>query len=180
MIETKVEDVLVRVAPEDPMRLAWFGRIIILKEREGDRVLPIWTGPPEADLLFMSLQGVATPRPMPHVLMAEIIRVMGGRVDRVAITHRSEIALHATISLAVGRRAEDVDARPTDALLLALATGAPIFVVERVLHEAGVPANALNEKLPPRDVETEVMARGEWRSLSAELLRSLHRAQTQK
>src|SRR5436190_12986815 len=61
MIETKVEKILVRVSGDDPTKLAWFGRIIILKEKDGGQVLPIWSGPPEADLLYMSLQGKSTP-----------------------------------------------------------------------------------------------------------------------
>jgi hypothetical protein len=180
MIEMKTADVLVRVSAVDPKQLAWFGRIIVLKEKDGDRVLPIWTGPPEGDLLFMSLQGASTPRPMPHDLMAELIRVLRARVDRVAITSRSEIALHATVSLAVDGHTEDVDVRPSDAILLAVRTGAPILIDDIVLNEEGVAAEALKEKLPPRDVQTEVMAAGEWRSLSVDLLRSLHQAPKQR
>jgi uncharacterized protein len=105
------------------MQLAWFGRIIVLKEKDGERALPIWTGPPEGDLLFMSLRGTSTPRPMPHDLMAELISVLRARVERVAITSRSEVALHATVAVVVDGRTEDVDARPSDAILLAVRTG---------------------------------------------------------
>ena len=173
MIETSVDDVLARVSVDDPERLAWFGRIIVLKEKAGERVLPIWSGPPEADLLFMSLRGNSTPRPMPHDVMAELIRVLGARVERVTITHRSEIAYHATVSLAVDGRTKEVDARPSDALLLAVRTGAPVLVSEVVLGEQGVRADALTEQLPPREAQSKVMAPGEWRSLTPDLLRSI-------
>jgi hypothetical protein len=112
---------------------------------------------------------------MPHDLMADLIRVLGGRVHRVAITGQSEIALHATISVAVNGRTEDVDARPSDALLLAVRTGVPVVVSQQILDREGVSADKLSAKLPPREVETEVMAAGDWRSLSVDLLRSLHR-----
>lgn len=180
MIEMKVDDILVRVSADDPMQLAWFGRIVVLKEKDGERVLPIWTGPPEADLLFMKLQGASPPRPMQDDLMAELIRVLSARVERVAITHKSDIAYHATISLAVDGRTEEVDARPTDAILLGLRTGAPVFVDEDVLDEQGVPADALIRTLPPRHRQTEVMAPGEWRPLTSELWRSTFRAPQQK
>ena len=179
MIEMEIEDVLVRVSVVDSSRLAWFGRIVILKEKEGNRALPIWTGPPEGDLLFMCLREASTPRPMPHDLMADLIGVLGGRVERIAITEQSDLGYHATISLAVDGRTEDVDARPTDALLLAARTEKPMLAAEQILDREGVSADTLSEKLPPRDVETAVMAPGEWRSLSVDLLRSLHHPPTQ-
>jgi hypothetical protein len=179
MIEMMVDDVLVRVSADEPTQLAWFGRIVFLKEKDGERVLPIWTGPPEADLLFMKLQGASPPRPMQDDLMAELIRVLSARVERVAISHASDIAYHATISLAVDGRTEEVDARPTDAILLALRTGAPVLVDEGVLDEQGVPADALIRTLPPRHRQTDVMAPGEWRPLTSELWRATFRAPKQ-
>lgn len=180
MIEMEVKDVLVRVSAVDASQLAWFGRIVILKEKDGNRVLPLWTGPPEADLLFMTLRGSVGPRPMPHDLMADLIRVLGGRVEQVAITDQSNVGYHATISLAVDGRTADVDARPTDALLLAVRTGKPLLISENILDRDGVAADRLSEKLPPRNVESEVMAPGDWRSLSVDFLRSLHRPPKQK
>ena len=171
MIEATVDDVLVRVSDTDPERLAWFGRIVLLKEKDGERVLPIWSGPPEADLLFMSLRGKSTPRPMPHDVMAELIRVLDATLERVAITRESDIAYHATLAIAVDGRTADVDARPSDALLLAVRTGSPILVAERILDEHGVQAGSLSETLPARTAQSEVMAAGEWRSLTSELLR---------
>jgi hypothetical protein len=171
-----VDDVLVRVSDTDPKRLAWFGRIIVLKEKDGERILPIWSGPPEADLLFMSLRGKSTPRPMPHDLMAELIRALDARLERVTITHESEIAYHATLLVAVDRRKEDVDARPSDALLLAVRVSSPILIAEGILNKHGVKADDLNETLPGRTAQSEVMAAGEWRSLTPELLRSIQGA----
>jgi hypothetical protein len=80
----------------------------------------------------------------------------------------------------VNGRTTEVDARPTDAILLAVRTGAPVLVDEGVLDEAGVLADALDEKLPPRHIRTEVMAPGEWRPLTSELWRSTFRAPKQQ
>jgi uncharacterized protein len=180
MIEMEAQDVLVRVSAADASQLAWFGRIVVLNEKDGNRVLPIWTGPPEGDLLFMALRGASTPRPMPHDLTADLVGVLGGRVERVAITDPSNVGYHAIIFPAVDARTADVDAGATDALLLAIRTGKPLLVSEHILEREEVAADKLSEKLPPRTVGSEVMAPGDWRSLSADLLRSLHRPPKQK
>jgi bifunctional DNase/RNase len=101
--------------------------------------------------------------------------VLHGRVEQVAITGRTNLGYHATLSVAVDGRREEVDARPTDALLLGLRTGKPMLISEEILDREGVAADRLIEKLPSREVESEVMAPGEWRSLSAEILQALYR-----
>ena len=168
MIELEVDDVLARVSadvegplelPVSPARLAWHGRIILLTEKHGERVLPIWTGAFEGDLVAIGLNRLLPFRPMPYDLMQEIIRVTGARVNSVAIKSRRDNTYYATVSLAIDGRAEDVDARPSDALALAVRTGARVFVDERVLDEEAVPTDALFEKL---GVETQP---GTWRSL---------------
>jgi bifunctional DNase/RNase len=178
MIELRFDDVLARVSadfedrlelPVDPAKLAWHGRIILLKERQGERALPIWTGAFEGDMIALALRlregtaklvgATSPPRPMTHDLMADLIRVTGARVDRIAITSRRANTYYATVSLAVDGRREEVDARPSDALALAARTEAPILVDEVVFDEEGLPSDALMEKL-----EAETPA-GKWRSL---------------
>jgi bifunctional DNase/RNase len=168
MIELKVEDVLARVSadiedplelPVSPTKLAWHGRIVLLAEEQGERVLPIWTGAFEGDLVAIGLNSLSPFRPMPYDLMHEIIRVTGARVESVAITSRRDNTYYATVSLAVDGRIEDVDARPSDALALAVRTGARVFADERVLDEEAVPSDVLIENL---EAETRP---GRWRSL---------------
>jgi uncharacterized protein len=177
MIELKVDDVLARVAsdtdavqvPPDPTKLAWHGRIILLKETHGERVFPVWTGAFEGDVLALAVKiqagsprlvgATSPPRPMPHDLMAELVRAMNGRVERVAITSFRETTYYATVFLAVDGTSKEVDARPSDALGLAVRTGAPIFVEERLLEEAGLLPTAAMEML-----ETNVPP-GKWQSL---------------
>ena len=87
--------------------------IVILKDKEGERVLPIWVGIFEANAIALQIENIATPRPMTHDLLRNIITDLEGRVDRVAI-----------------------DARPSDAIALALRTRAPILVEESVIDNA--------------------------------------------
>jgi len=176
MTEMKLEDVVVRVAADDPMQLVVDQRVVLLKEVEGDRLFCIWIGAPEGNSLALRLTGETTPRPVTSDLMAELLRVTGASVERVAITSLRENTFYAVIALAVDGRTEEVDARPSDALNLAVRVGAPILVGDGVLEQSALPPGDLETTL---DAEAEKIAfqvpRGEWRSLSAELLQSLFR-----
>ena len=178
MIELRLEDVFVRVASDDPMRVVADQRVVLLKEAAGERVLPIWIGAAEGNALAFRLRGESPFRPMTSDLMVELLRRTGGRVDRVAITALRETTFFAVVAIGVDGRVEELDARPSDALNLAVRVGAPIFADEAVLEEAGVAGDDLaarlereaedaSEHLPP-------LPPGEWRSLSAELLAALH------
>jgi RNA polymerase sigma factor (sigma-70 family) len=174
MVEMKVDDVLVRIAGDQP-EVVGEQRVIVLAEREGDRLLPIWIGAPEGDALALRLRGDTTPRPMTFDLMAELIRATGTRIDHVTVTALRETTFYATIAVAVDGQTEEVDARPSDAINLAVRVGASIFVADGVLGDQGLPREALSEKLA-RDAEggkVDVPA-GEWASLSRELLTRLH------
>jgi len=175
MIEMRLDDVVVRIAEGDPMQLVADKRIVLLKESDGERVLPIWVGPPEGDALALRLTGETTPRPMTSDLMAELVRVTGARVERVVVTSLREKTFYAVIAIAVDGRVDELDARPSDALNLAVRLGAPIFVEEDVLEQSamlpGDMAARLDAEADKADAE---LAPGTWRSLSADLLRSLY------
>ena len=175
MVEMKVEDVLVRVVSWDRPEVVGHQRIVVLAEHQGDRLLPIWTGAPEGDALALRLSGDAPPRPMTIDLMAEVIRAAGARVERVHVTALRETTFYATVAVAVNGRTEEVDARPSDAINLAVRVGAAIFVDDGVLAEHGVTPDTLSEKLAGEaEGDTADLPPGEWTSLSAQLLRSLH------
>jgi hypothetical protein len=177
MIEVRLEDVVVRIAEGDPMQLVTDKRIVLLKESDGERLLPIWVGPPEGDALALRLTGETTPRPMTSDLMAELVRVTGARVERVVVTSLREKTFYAVIALAVDGRVDELDARPSDALNLAVRLGAPIFVEESVLAESGMSPDDYAARLEAQAGEAGFeLPPGEWRSLSAELLRSLYAA----
>jgi uncharacterized protein len=175
MIEMKVEDVLVRVAGED--EVVEDQRVVLLKEADGDRVLPIWIGAPEGNALAFRLRDEPSQRPMTSDLLTQVVRVVGARVEGVAVTRLQEKTFYASISLAVDGRTEELDARPSDALNLAVRTSAPISVAEEVVDAAAVSADAVQDELADKEREfgAEPTRPGEWRSLSAELLRVLHR-----
>jgi RNA polymerase sigma factor (sigma-70 family) len=175
MVAMQVQDVVVRVARDDPSKLVWDGRIIVLAGRDDDRVLPIWIGGAEGNALAAQLTSEAPPRPTTSDLAAELLRVTGGRVEQVAVTVLREKTFLATVTVAVDGRTEQLDARPSDAINLAVRSGAPIFVAEELLEGAPSAAQGTEALLEREGDEAGVdIPDGEWASLSAELLRSLH------
>jgi RNA polymerase sigma factor (sigma-70 family) len=175
MIEMKVDDVLVRVTGED--QVVEEQRIVLLKETHGDRVLPIWIGAAEGNALAFRLREEPSLRPMTSDLLAEVVRLVGAQVEGVAVTRLEEKTFYASITLAVDGRREELDARPSDALNLAVRTSALISVAEDVLDTGAVTAATVEDELAKKEREfgAEPTRPGEWRSLSAELLRVLHR-----
>jgi RNA polymerase sigma factor (sigma-70 family) len=176
MIEMRLEDVIVRVAADDPMKVVADQRIVLLKESDGDRLLPIWIGAAEGNSLALRLTGEATPRPVTSDVMVELLRVTGARVERVAVTSLREKTFYAVIAVAANGGGDELDARPSDALNLAVRVGAPIFVDDDVLEQGATPAGDLHARLDAdADEAGHELPPGEWRSLSAELLQSLYR-----
>ncbi|MER3484913.1 MAG: bifunctional nuclease family protein [Chloroflexota bacterium] len=130
MIETVVESIRVNLVTQN--------RVVFLKELRGDRYLPIWIGEFEAQAIAMELQGIASPRPLPYDLMKTIIGDLDARVDRVLVTDLTQDVFYARIVIQTHGRTIEVDSRPSDAIALAVRTGAPIFVDDAVMERAGV------------------------------------------
>ena len=107
-----------------------------LKDKEGERVLPIWVGIFEANAIALQIENIATPRPMTHDLLRNIITDLEGRVDRVVVSDLKENTFYAVVHLTVRGERIAVDARPSDAIALALRTRAPILVEETVIENA--------------------------------------------
>jgi bifunctional DNase/RNase len=112
--------------------------VVILKETEQDRYLPIWIGPWEANAIAMRLQGIAPERPLTHDLFAEAIERLGGEIRQVVISDLADDTFHARLFLAIGERTLEIDSRPSDALALAVRSGARIYAEPAVLERAGV------------------------------------------
>ena len=110
--------------------------IVILKDKDGERVLPIWVGIFEANAIALQIENIATPRPMTHDLLRNIITDLSGRVDRVVVSDLKDNTFYATVHLTVRGERVAVDARPSDAIALALRTRAPILVDESVIENA--------------------------------------------
>jgi len=112
--------------------------IIILKDDSGDQVLPIWVGIFEANAIAMQLEKVVSPRPMTHDLLRNVIEGLKAQIDRVVITDLRENTFFALIHLDRNGERMAIDARPSDAMALALRAGVPILVEQNVLDKSSV------------------------------------------
>jgi bifunctional DNase/RNase len=110
--------------------------IVILKDKLGERVLSIWVGIFEANAIALQIENVATPRPMTHDLLRNIITDLDGSVDRVVVSDLKDNTFFAIIHMTVRGERIAVDARPSDAIALALRTRSPILVEESVIDNA--------------------------------------------
>jgi uncharacterized protein len=110
--------------------------IIILRDGDGGRILPIWVGVFEANAIALQMENVQTPRPMTHDLLKNVIEDLSAAVERIVVTDLKENTFYAVIHLRTDGRGVVVDARPSDAIALALRAGAPIYVEETVIESA--------------------------------------------
>ena len=182
MVEVTVDDVVLRSPSLEPAvwladpkdnRCGWW-RVVLLKERAGARVLPIWLNPLDGDHIAMRLVGLGSFRPMPHDLIARMLRIGQLRVEKVAVTGLRDRTFYATLWVRAGDTVHEVDARPSDAIALALDEGAPIFVTEETFGQTSVKVLGAGRELPGLEAITqETIAAGhaerepearEWRS----------------
>jgi len=112
--------------------------VVILKEADRDRYLPIWIGPWEASAIAMKLQGLTPERPLTHDLFAATLDALGAKVDRVVISELADETFHARIVFERDGRTVEVDARPSDALALAVRSEVRIFAATAVLEQAAL------------------------------------------
>lgn len=124
--------------------------VIILREEDGHRVVPIWIGQTEATAILLAVQGIAPPRPLTHDLLLGVITSLGHVVERVEITRLEEGTFYAALILRGEEHTVAVDARPSDSLALAVRCGCPLFVDEDVMRDAGI--------VPEDEAEEEVEA----------------------
>ncbi|GAA3692005.1 bifunctional nuclease family protein [Zhihengliuella alba] len=129
--------------------------LILLKEVDGPRHLPVWIGAPEAASIATSLQGITPPRPMTHDLLASVIDAAGLVLTGVSIVAVEDAVFYARLHLSNG---SEVDARTSDAVALMLRTGAPLTCEEAVLDEAGVIIGdgGQEERSEPEEAEEQV------------------------
>jgi uncharacterized protein len=110
--------------------------IVILRDEQDKRILPIWVGVFEANAIALQVENIHTPRPMTHDLLRNVIHDLQARVDRVVVTDVKDNTFYALIHLDTPAGKVAVDARPSDAIALALRTRAPIWVEEHVIDRA--------------------------------------------
>lgn len=112
-------------------------RVVVLRENDGGRYLPIWIGAFEGDAIKMATEGQQPRRPMTHDLALRLLAPLGAQVQRVVINRLAETTFYAEIALAVDGQVHLIDARPSDALALAVRSGIPIYAARAVLDTAG-------------------------------------------
>ena len=130
MIEVSLVGVRVELPSNQP--------IVLLKEADGERYLPIWIGAVEATAIAFALQGIETPRPMTHDLMRDILSEVEVQVDRIVISELVDQTFYAVIRMTADGKSAEVSSRPSDAIALAVRTNTPIFAAEEVLDQAGI------------------------------------------
>ena len=122
--------------------------VVLLKETDRERYLPIWIGPWEANAIAARLQGVTSERPLTHDLFATTLGALGVELRRVIVSSLTEETFHATLELERDGQTYAIDARPSDALALAVRTGVRIYASIEVLDRAGVePDSQVEERL---------------------------------
>ena len=110
--------------------------IVILRDKEGQKVLHIWVGIFEANAIALQIENIATPRPMTHDLLRTVIHDLKASVQKIVVCDLQENTFYALIYLGLNGDTVAIDARPSDAIALALRTRAPIFVEDTVIDHA--------------------------------------------
>jgi len=113
-------------------------RVVLLREQDADRYLPIWIGPFEAEAIALELGGASIARPQTHDLLRNVIQELGGRVSYILINDLSSNTFYARIVMEINGEITDIDSRPSDAIALAVRFKAPVFVSEEVMERAAI------------------------------------------
>ena len=154
------------------LSLSHLGFVVMLGSESYKKTLPIFIGAPEAQAIAVVLNGVESPRPMTHDLSANVVRSLGCSISKVLICSLIDNTFYAKIFfefLETPSNNFDMDARPSDAIALGLRFGAPIFVVQSVMEEAGIAPE--EDKLPKEDAEKKELSPLE--ILQQDLLKSI-------
>jgi len=130
-------------------------RVVILKDVDSERYLPIWIGPFEAEAITLELQQVELARPLTHDLLNAVITEMGARVSHVLVNELRDDTFYACVVLDNNGQPLEVDSRPSDAIALAVRAKAPIFVAELVMERAAITPD---EGIGPSPDEEELSA----------------------
>lgn len=109
--------------------------VVVLEEIDGPRLIPIWIGPAEGNSIAMHLNRVSLPRPMTHDLVINLLSQLQARITKIVITELKESTFYASIFVEHSDRLEEIDARPSDSIALALRASAPLFVDETVFDQ---------------------------------------------
>ena len=144
-----------------------YQRVVILKEKGAERYLPIWIGPAEADSIAIKLQDVQVPRPLTHDLVRNIVHALGAKVSYIVVNDLKDDTFYAKIVLEVDGKTLDIDARPSDAIAIAVRVNAPIYAEESVLEKAAITPEKEGEEAGAKGEKPEKVTEEEIRKLGA-------------
>ncbi len=139
MIEVTIDSIRVSLMSQH--------RVVILKDVDSDRYLPIWIGPFEAEAITVTLQEVEVPRPLTHDLLKNVIQKLGATVEHIIVSELRDEVFYARIVMEANGKHLEIDSRPSDALALAVRLHVPVYIEEAVMEKAAV--------LPEEEVEAE-------------------------
>jgi len=146
-----------------------YQRVVILKEKDTERYLPIWIGPAEADAIAVKLQGVNVPRPLTHDLLNTVIDTLGATINSVVVSDLKNDTFYAKVILNVDGGQMEVDSRPSHALALAVRAEVTIYAEDTVLDKAGI----LLDKETGKPIPEEGEISGKGKKVSDEEMKSL-------
>ncbi len=141
MVEVMIDSIRVSLTNQQ--------RIVLLREHDRERYLPIWIGPYEAEAITISLQEIEVARPQTHDLLLKSIQALGARLIRVEVVELKGDVFYGNLVLEQDGKIIDVDARPSDSIALAVRAHVPILVNNHILREAGI--------VPDEDIQAEVL-----------------------
>ena len=172
MLEMTIESIRVGLMNPQLTRLN-SQYVVMLKEKMAERYLPIFIGPAEANAIAIKLRGETPPRPLTHDLLHSMIDTLGASVDSIIVSDLKNDTFYAKIILNVGDGQTEVDARPSDALALAVRVEVPIYAEESVLEKAGISLDRVEESGELAVDEKDLESRYKGRKISDEELRKL-------
>lgn len=148
MIEVEIDSIRVSLMSQQ--------RIVILREREAERYLPIWIGIYEAEAITIALQEVEVARPLTHDLLKEIFKQLNAEIVRVEVVSLREDTFYGNIVAEVNGTTLNIDSRPSDALAIAVRAHVPILVAHEVMESAGItPEEDIQEEMVDADTQIE-------------------------
>ena len=163
MVKVTIADV-VKPEQKEGQEPLFDNYVIVLYDEVGRRLLPIWVGPAEGESIARGLSDFATPRPLTHNFYSILLQSINARVEEVRVVALKKDTFYAVVKMLCGKKTNEVDARPSDAIALAVLNDAPIFVAEEVLEAAGtnIPKSV---KGPPNRKGVEKIVNGleEWK-----------------
>jgi hypothetical protein len=130
MVRVEIDSIRVSLMSQD--------RVVVLKDVENDRYLPIWIGPFEAEAIRVELQGVPVQRPLTHDLIKSIVTELGAEVEHILVSDLRNEVFYARIRMTLDGKTIEIDSRPSDAIAFGVRVKAPIYVADSVMEKASI------------------------------------------